>query len=153
MKTYHSLILIILLSFFLDRFSKQLILLFSQDFYILNYPVVQFHQNYGIVLGMPFNLNSFLWLLILILGLLAIYFKRKMIFSFLNKKGIIGLGLIIGGAAGNIFDRLFFGYVVDFINLPYLNLVINFADIEIIIGAMLIGLTILENKKYAGNTK
>ena len=138
MKTHHKLILIILLSFFLDRFSKQLILLYSQDFYILNYPVIQFHQNYGIALGMPFNLSSFLWLLILILGLLTIYFKRKIIFNFLDPKGIIGLGLIIGGAAGNIFDRLSFGYIIDFINLPYFNLVINFADMEIIIGAIII---------------
>ena len=39
----------------------------------------------------------------------------------------IGLGLIIGGAAGNIYDRFIFGYVVDFLDFrvwPVFNLYI-----------------------------
>ncbi len=143
MKTRYNLILIASLSFLSDRFSKQLILLFpDQDIFIFNHPLIQFHQNYGIALGIPFFIDSIFWLAILTLGLLAIYFKRKIILSSLGKKGIIGMGLIIGGAAGNVFDRLTFGYIIDFINIPFLNLAINFADAEIIIGAMLVSFTI-----------
>jgi len=78
--------------------------------------------------------------------LLIIYFKRKIIFSFLSRKGIIGLGLIIGGAAGNVFDRLAYGYIIDFINIPHLNLAINFADLEIVAGAVLLAMTTLRTK-------
>ena len=150
MKTYHKLILVVLFSFLPDRFSKQLILLFPrQEIYFFDYSVIKFHQNYGIALGMPFNINSLCWPAILILGLLIIYFKRKIIFSSLSRKGIIGLGLIIGGAAGNVFDRLAFGYIIDFINIPHLNLAINFADLEIIVGSILLAITTLRIKGNA----
>ncbi len=153
MKTHHNFILIASLVFLLDRFSKQLILLFNQEIYIFNCLIIQLRQNYGIALGIPFFIDSLFWPTILILGLLAIYFKRKIILKSPDKKGIIGLGLIIGGAAGNIFDRLAFGYIIDFINIPFFNLIINFADMGIISGAVLAGSTILENRNSAALNK
>ena len=147
MKTHYKLILVVLFCFLLDRFNKQLILLFPrQELYIFDYSVINFHKNYGIALGMSFNINLLFWPAILILGLLIVYFKRKIIFSFLSWKGIIGLGLIIGGAAGNVFDRLAYGYIIDFINIPHLNLAINFADLEIVAGAVLLAMTTLRTK-------
>lgn len=50
-----------------------------------------------------------------------------------------GIALIIGGAAGNLIDRLFRGHVVDFIDLYYGAYhwpVFNFADSAITIGAV-----------------
>ena len=48
-----------------------------------------------------------------------------------------GLALPFGGAAGNLIDRLRFGYVVDFLELPNFP-VFNIADSAITIGAMLL---------------
>ena len=60
-----------------------------------------------------------------------------------NKKNmpvVLGLILILGGAFGNLYDRVFYGYVIDFI---YLNVgqfywpAFNIADSAISIGILL----------------
>lgn len=48
-----------------------------------------------------------------------------------------GLGLIIGGAVGNLVDRLFRGRVVDFIDFSWWP-VFNLADIAIVAGVIII---------------
>jgi len=60
----------------------------------------------------------------------------------------ISLGLILAGALGNLIDRLFLGYVVDFIDFRIWP-VFNIADSAITIGAVLLGWSILrtEDKK------
>ena len=55
--------------------------------------------------------------------------------SFTNIWEQLGFGLILAGAAGNGIDRLFFGSVVDFIDLRLINFAIfNWADISINLG-------------------
>jgi signal peptidase II len=55
--------------------------------------------------------------------------------SFANIWEQLGFGLILAGAAGNGIDRLFFGSVVDFIDLRLINFAIfNWADISINLG-------------------
>ena len=64
--------------------------------------------------------------------------------------GILGIGLIIGGAVGNLVDRIRFGYVIDFIDI-YLSRfhwpTFNVADIGITVGISLLAMDmIFENK-------
>lgn len=59
-----------------------------------------------------------------------------------NRQDVAGLGLVLGGALGNILDRVRFGYVVDFADLhfgafrPFL--VFNVADAAITIGVLIL---------------
>jgi signal peptidase II len=58
----------------------------------------------------------------------------------------MGLSLVIGGALGNLLDRVYYGYVIDFIELHYQNWswpVFNLADSAITLGAFIIMLTML----------
>lgn len=56
----------------------------------------------------------------------------------------IATGLIIGGAVGNLFDRLFFGYVVDMMQVTFIDYpVFNPADNMLVIGVVLLGIYIL----------
>ena len=78
----------------------------------------------------------------IILGLVAcvyiIYLLRK---SLSDKLLCIALSLILGGALGNVLDRIMYGAVVDFIDLHYANWhwpAFNIADSAICIGAALI---------------
>ena len=53
----------------------------------------------------------------------------------------IALALIIGGAIGNLYDRLIYGYVIDFVHLYYQNWhypAFNIADSAIVLGAILL---------------
>jgi signal peptidase II len=49
----------------------------------------------------------------------------------------VALGLILGGAVGNLIDRLRFGYVIDFIDLRWWP-VFNVADSSIVVGVCLL---------------
>ena len=55
---------------------------------------------------------------------------------------VFGLGMILGGALGNILDRVRFGHVVDFANLHFGEfspfLVFNVADAAITVGVMIL---------------
>jgi signal peptidase II len=59
-----------------------------------------------------------------------------------NRLILAGLGMVLGGAAGNLVDRLRLGHVVDFIDLHFWP-VFNVADIGITVGALLIVLTLI----------
>lgn len=59
----------------------------------------------------------------------------------------VGLTIIIGGAGGNLIDRLMRGYVVDFIDFRMFP-VFNLADVAIVIGTGLIFLTLLKRAKF-----
>jgi len=69
----------------------------------------------------------------------------------------IALGLILGGAAGNLLDRLFRapgplrGYVIDWIKLPYFPPTFNIADSAITVGAALLVLASVCGWRLAGD--
>lgn len=58
-----------------------------------------------------------------------------------NKIGILAYGLLLGGILGNLYDRIFYGYVIDYLDfniLGYNYPIFNFADMCIVIGIILI---------------
>jgi len=60
------------------------------------------------------------------------------------------LGLQLGGALGNLLDRLHYGYVVDFINVGIGNLrwyVFNVADSSLVVGVVILALYLLTRGK------
>ena len=66
-----------------------------------------------------------------------------------DRQLLISLGLIWGGALGNIYDRFRWGAVIDFFDLYWGNMhwpVFNVADIAICLGAGLFALSILREK-------
>ena len=142
-------ILIILTIFILDRIIKiYLINLQSAgteiDFYI--FPFLNFYLvwNTGIGFGLAsFDANIFYHILtaiIIIINILLIYFLIK-------SKGInvYLISITIGGSLGNLFDRIYYRAVPDFIDFHLGNFhwfVFNIADIFITIG--IIGLIIVE---------
>jgi lipoprotein signal peptidase len=70
----------------------------------------------------------------------------------------IALGLLLGGATGNLSDRLvrapgpFRGHVVDWINLPHFPWTFNLADSAIVCAAVLIGFLAFLGKPIQGAT-
>lgn len=66
-----------------------------------------------------------------------------------------GVCLILGGAVGNLIDRGFYGYVIDFIDVYYRNhhfATFNLADSAICIGAALLILDLLLQKDVSHNS-
>lgn len=60
----------------------------------------------------------------------------------------VAFGLILGGALGNLADRVLFHWVTDFINFSFFPATFNLADSALVVGVALFALdTILEGKK------
>lgn len=56
----------------------------------------------------------------------------------------ISIILIVAGAIGNFIDRLFLGYVIDFLHITFINFpVFNIADIYIVLGTFLYSVLLL----------
>ncbi|MBQ8506424.1 MAG: signal peptidase II [Clostridia bacterium] len=63
-----------------------------------------------------------------------------------------GLWIIIGGGLGNLYDRLAYGYVIDFIRLDFVNFaVFNPADVFVCLGAALAVVSVLLSERRKGN--
>ena len=142
-------VIIILAIFFLDRVAKIYILNLQAegvdiDFYInpfLNFYLV---WNTGIGFGLvSLEANIYYHLLTLIIiiinvGLIYLLTKTKGIYNYL-------IMAVIGGSLGNLFDRIYYYAVPDFIDFhlgDYHWFVFNIADIFITIG--IIGLVLVE---------
>tara|TARA_B110000438_G_C15524990_1_gene525917 strand:- start:104 stop:574 length:471 start_codon:yes stop_codon:yes gene_type:complete len=140
---------LILVIFFLDRISKFYLLDLQNsgvdiDFYI--FPFLNFYLiwNTGIGFGlasMEANVYYHILTSIIILVNIALIFiliKSKSIYSYF-------IALIIGGSLGNLFDRIYYYAVPDFIDFHFGNyhwFLFNVADIFITLG--IIGLIFIE---------
>ena len=86
------------------------------------------------------------WFLIGVSCIVCVFIVVWMYQSISKSKCLLaGLSLILGGALGNLWDRLSLGYVVDFIEVYYKDLywpAFNIADSAITIGAILLILDI-----------
>ena len=131
-------IIFILITFFLDRYSKYIVINnFSESTYYINkYLNLDLIWNIGIGFGFLSTDSSLFYNLvtvtvgIVITFLLYVFAQSKKIDKFIYI-------IIIGGALGNFYDRLVFKAVPDFIDMHYNNFhwfSFNVADIFITIG-------------------
>lgn len=130
----------------LDRFLKILALIYQGRPFNLIGEILKFEfkGNYYIAFSLPLaglalEVLLILIILILILAGLSYWFKHK-------DNELISLFLIVLGAGSNLFDRLKYGYVIDYFDLKYFT-VFNLADAMIVVGVIL--LLMMLNKKSA----
>ena len=131
-------LIIILLTFSIDRYSKiKIINNFSDTrFYLNDFLNLDLLWNTGIGFGL-LSLESSIYynFLSILIGLVIVLLIFVGIQS--NKFEKFFFSMIIGGALGNFYDRIYFNAVPDFIDLHYKNFhwfTFNLADIFITIG-------------------
>ena len=143
---------IIFLTFFLDQLSKRMIVenieTIANGLKISEYFNLVYVENRGVSFGMfsEHDKSFYFGILSMIVSAYIIY----LIIKSDNLIELIGLLLILGGAIGNGVDRLYYGYVVDFIDLHFNDLhwpAFNFADTFITIGAVIFFLSVFLEKK------
>ena len=139
------------LSFFIvlvDQFTKYLIsynkkLFINKDFLLFK---LDFVKNYGAAFNILSGSRIFLSLISIIFSILLIYliFRKYT----LNTLDLFSYSFILGGTIGNGIDRIYKGFVVDFINLNIINFpVFNIADISINIGFIILLYNIFKNNR------
>jgi len=141
---YKRLFLICALVIALDQLSKRLIILFIESGSIINIisSLLRFTHttNTGAGFSLLTGMNLLLiWLGIAIIGGLLYYSTRA------PEKCLLPIALIIGGAVGNLIDRIAYGNVIDFIDLGFWP-VFNIADSSITIGSILLVLILIREK-------
>lgn len=151
------LVVFITLLALVDQITKLLIVnnidLNNSVVIIKNFINFTYIKNYGVAFGMFNNLTYFVILITIVFFViltkeLRLYFNKKMIF--------ISYCLVIGGLLGNLIDRIFLGFVRDFIDINFINFpIFNFSDIFIVAGTILLLIACfkMEGKSENDNNK
>ena len=146
----------ILLIFLFDRVSKTYVIYFNDKLlgskiFSSKYLNIDLIWNEGIAFGLFSFSKSNLYNLITLIIVMIIFFILTLI---IKSEGLerISLSMVFGGALGNLYDRIMYKAVPDFIDFHIRDLhwfIFNVADIFITLGViMLILLELLKTKKY-----
>ena len=131
--------LLIVIAFVADRVSKQ----WATD-YFAEHGSIQINQyftlrqtfNEGVAFGLFQGIGPWVgWLTILLVIGMLVYLVQTPKSEWVTR---LGLGLLIGGALGNMVDRIVNGRVLDFIESPLRPGIFNVADIAINVGMVII---------------
>ena len=148
MKPYLTAILIVVA----DRISKWIVIHNMQpgeSIRLIGENLLRFTyvQNPGIAFGIRIIPGSFLAVFSIItsLILIVILYQQRRQLTWMS----FSLGLILGGAIGNVIDRLKYGEVIDFIDVDFPNLIMarwpvfNIADSAVTIGMCLLAIYLI----------
>ena len=136
--TIFSLLIIIL-----DQIIKFVVIqnmeLYSSIIIIKNFFNITYVQNIGAAFSILSGNVVFLSLIsLIVLVAIYIYLSKKKSF---NKIQTITYSMLIGGIVGNMIDRIFRGFVIDYLDFSILKYnfpVFNFADICIVVSAIIL---------------
>lgn len=137
---------IIILSVLIDQISKYIVVqtlpLYDSVTLIEGFFSFTHIQNRGAAWGM---FSEHRWVFLAATAI-AIIVLPIVLYRFRKLHVLFGtsMSLIIGGAVGNMIDRLFLGYVVDFLEFTFIDFpVFNIADICIVVGTFMMAAYIL----------
>jgi len=144
-RKFFYIILIVFLCFFLDRISKiYIIQLFIdndfKDYFVNEYLNFTLTWNKGIAFGLLESKNLFYHFISFVIFLI-ISFIFYLIYKTDKKLEFFSFSIIAGGAIGNLFDRLYYQAVPDFLDIHYQNFhwfTFNVSDIFITIGIIML---------------
>ena len=108
--------------------------------------------NYGVSFSMLNNERYIIILITLVVFGMLIAYAKKFKNNFRNS---LMFGLLFGGIIGNLIDRIFLGYVIDFLDFKifgYNYPVFNIADIGIVFGVMLMIYAIIKKEDVNENS-
>lgn len=129
----------------LDQIIKYFVSLYLQPIgsvsVIDNLFSLTYVENNGVAFGMFSDMR---WLFVVLTGVIiaiivAYMFKKRP----KEKIFYISTALIIGGGIGNLIDRIFYGYVIDYLSLSFFPPVCNFADYCITVGIVILMIYLL----------
>jgi signal peptidase II len=156
------LLLMVALNVGCDQVSKQIVRNKVDEYetinVVKNYFIITKVENTGAFLSAGNNLPDVIRLILLTIlpilvlgwGLIYLFTKRD-----LPKAMQVGLCFLIGGGIGNVYDRVLFGSVTDFLHLDFgffRTGVFNLADMSIMLGIGLLFIISLKRKKLVQET-
>ncbi len=153
-----GLLLVAALTLLLDQATKALVVRFLNPAQTWNFSPflarwvnITYVTNTGAAFGLFPDQSFFFTIVAIVVSVVIIlYYRHIPAGQWLIR---LALGLQLGGALGNLLDRLRYGHVVDFVDLNFWPLkewpVFNMADASIVLGVVLMALTILREETHA----
>ena len=126
-----------------------------------NYPITIIDGFFDIDMvmndGAAFSsFRGYQFILIIIAIFVLFYIVKSIIPDVKTRLGLVSVSLLIGGIVGNLFDRIFYGKVVDFLSFNifgYMFPVFNFADVFICCGIVLYLIDYFRGEKHEISSK
>jgi signal peptidase II len=120
---------------------------------INNFFYITHVNNYGAAWGIMQNKTIFL----IIISLIALVIMYRFMLTFKNNlRNEIAFGLMFGGIIGNLLDRIFLGFVRDFIDFRILGYhfpVFNISDMAIVFGVILLIIAVIKGEDNENNRR
>lgn len=142
--------------FLIDLISKLLILSFEKNLPITiinNFFCLEKVTNKGAAFSM---LTGYGIVLIIIAIFVIIYIHKFIIKDIKTKLGFFSLSMLIGGIIGNLFDRIVYGEVIDFLSFDIFGYnfpIFNLADTFICTGVLLLIIDYMKGEKNENRSK
>ena len=150
-------LLLSVIFFLVDRIIKYIvsknIILYIKKYIIKNFLYFTYLKNDGAA----WSILKGNTVLLIIISIVALIFLIRSILVQKEIKSlmIVSYSLLIAGILGNLFDRIFYGYVIDFIGIKIINYyfpVFNIADAMIVIGVFLFSFNEFRSGKNESNS-
>lgn len=137
---------------FIDQITKSLIQISDVHVSIIaNFFRINYYEN----TGAAFSILEGKVPVLIIISIVMLVLIYNMTFSYEGSKSSnIAFGLLFGGVYGNLVDRVFCGFVRDFIDFKIFGYnfpVFNFADVFIVFGVILLLIVTIKGEKKNGN--
>ena len=145
-KTYIIAVLVLII----DQVSKSLVEIFlnlHENFTVIkNFFYITVAHNTGGAWSI-FSNHSYLFI---IASIIAIVLLIKFMFGFKNNfRNNLAFGFLFGGIFSNLADRVFLGYVRDFLNFKLFGYdypIFNIADVTIVVGVLLLVVAVIKGE-------
>lgn len=136
-------ILSIILIIVIDQIIKAIVT--NQNIAIIkNILNITYTQNYGIAFSLLQQRTVIISITILLLIITTIYTIKKI--NIISNIQLIAIISVLSGGISNLIDRAVRGYVIDYINIEFLEFpIFNLADIFITVGVCLLIITTIKN--------
>lgn len=147
-KTYIIAVLVLII----DQISKSLVEIFlnlHENFTVIkNFFYITVAHNTGGAWSI-FSNHSYLFI---VASVIAILLLIKFMFGFKNNfRNNLAFGFLFGGIFSNLADRVFLGYVRDFLNFKLFGYdypIFNIADVTIVVGVLLLVVAVIKGEDH-----
>ena len=138
-------VLLSLIPFIIDQIVKVIVSLYVKEPVIIIPNVLRI--NYVTNTGAAWNiLNNHLVIISFISAASIMFLLSYMNHFKLNLRNKLAFILLLGGILSNLFDRVFYGYVIDYIEFNINYPIFNLADSYIVIGVILLIIAIFKKE-------
>jgi len=148
---------VILLDQFVKIIIKTALPLYQSKVVLGDFILLTHVRNTGAAFSISLGSQAFNRFFFIGMTIIAIIFVVYLIYRSTTKLQLISLSLILGGAIGNLIDRILFGYVTDFVDMDFPDIIMqrwpvfNVADSSIVIAMCLLILDMIINRDTIKN--